>query len=271
MKKTKTKFRILFSLLIVGIALFVYARYIEVNRLIVRSVNLSGEVSQDLTIVQFSDTHFKEDYPAKKAENIVNKINEQEPDIVIFTGDLFDHYYKTPEMSDELQPYLTKIEAKYGKYAVYGNHDNGGGAGRMYQSFMESCGFKVLQNDTFEVSSLGVALLGLDDPLTGKVDDTLSEHDLQPYQILISHEPDIINQMNLSTIDLTLSGHTHGGQMNIPFLVDMTLPPNGKIYRKGLYELENGALFVSSGIGTTKLAMRLGNTPEIVVFHISGS
>lgn len=268
MKKMKIILWTCLALIVIICAIFIYAKYIEPNRLIVRNVDLVGEVAQDVKIVQFSDTHFKEDYPAEKAEKIVEEINAQDPDIVIFTGDLFDHYYKTPEMSDQLQPYFSQIKAKYGKYAVFGNHDNGGGAIRIYQSFMESCGFEVLKNDSAELPDLGIALLGIDDPLTGRADLSISEHDLQPYQLFVSHEPDLVDQVDLSTIDLTISGHTHGGQVNLPFIVDKILPSGGKNYRKGLYELSNSLLYVSSGIGTTQISMRLGNVPEIIVFHI---
>lgn len=269
MKKMKLLFTLFGVLLLLCICGFLYAKYIEVHRLVVRDVFYQGDVSQEVKVVQFSDTHFKHDYPADKAEDIVDKINEQNPDIVIFSGDLLDNYAKDPAIIEDLRPYLKNIEANYGKYAVFGNHDIGGGAIRIYKDFMESCGFVVLRNESAEIPELDIALLGIDDVLSGYEDIHLSEQDLQPYQILISHEPDVLSRMDLLTIDMSLSGHTHGGQVYLPFISKKFLPIGGQLYRKGLYTLENTKLYVSSGIGTTHLSLRFGNPPEIIVHTIS--
>lgn len=270
MKKLKIAAIILLLLVIAAGGVYVYARYIEPNRLIVRTEEYTGDVKEKLTIVQFTDTHFKEEYPAEKAERIVNLINEQEPDIVVFSGDLMDNYAKYPQLEQELPNYLKKITATYGKYAVYGNHDYGGGASRVYETIMEESGFIVLKNDVQELPEIGVAIIGVDDFLFGKGDLTSSDVDLQPYQMMILHEPDFLNQMKTDTIDLTLSGHTHGGQVYLPFLNMDFLPAGGQLYRKGLYEIsDTSSLYVSSGIGTTYLTLRFQNPPEIIVHHIT--
>lgn len=269
MKKLKILGILLLLLFLLAGGIYLYARYIEPNRLIVRTETYTGDVKKEITIVQFSDTHFKADYPAEKAERIVDLINEQEPDIVIFSGDLMDNYAKYPQAAEELPSYLDKINAPYGKYAVYGNHDYGGGASRVYEDLMEKSGFIVLKNDKRELPEIGVAIIGIDDFLFGKGDLTYSDQEVQPYQVMVLHEPDFINNMKTDTIDLTLSGHTHGGQVYLPFLHKNFLPAGGQAYRKGLYTIsDTSELYVSSGIGTTFMTLRLNNPPEIIVHHI---
>lgn len=269
MKKFKILTILILILLLLAGGVYLYARYIEPNQLIVRTNTYQGDVKKELVVVQFTDTHFKEDYPASKAEKMVELINEQQPDIIIFCGDLMDNYARYPQAASELPTYLRKLEATYGKYAVYGNHDYGGGASRVYEGLMEESGFEVLKNQTKEIAEIGVAIIGIDDFLFGNGDISYSEQDVQPYQIMALHEPDFLNQMNIETIDLTLSGHTHGGQVYLPYISLEFLPTGGQLYRKGLYSIsDTSSLYVSSGIGTTFMTLRLHNPPEIVVHRI---
>lgn len=91
----------------------------------------------------FTDTHFGEDKPVDSAKQLAERINQLEPDLVIFGGDLLDNYARDREQMDLelLREQLSGINAPDGKYTVWGNHDWGGGAARIYQEFMESCGF----------------------------------------------------------------------------------------------------------------------------------
>lgn len=269
MKKLRIFGSILAILLVVAGGFYIYARYIEPNRLIIQTQEYQANVKEELVVVHFTDTHFKEDYPAEKAKDLVELINKQKPDIVIFSGDLIDNYATYPIVAKQLPEYLKNIEATYGKYAVYGNHDYGGGAVRVYEELMRESGFEVLKNETREIPEAGVAVIGIDDFLFGKGDVTYSKQDVQPYQIMVLHEPDFLNQMNLDAIDLILAGHTHGGQVYIPFLNLKFLPAGGQLYRKGLYALSDTSnLYVSSGIGTTFMTLRFQNPPEIIVHRI---
>lgn len=256
-------------ILVIGIAVFVYAYFIEPNRLIVREVLLQGDIKKAITIAHFSDVHFGRFKDADKAKTLVEMINTQHPDLVLFTGDMIDNYAKTPNMVKDLQPYLHAIQSTYGKYAVYGNHDIGGGARRIFSDFMNACGFQVLKNDYIEIPELQIAILGTDDPQAGYENPEISKTNVQPYQILMSHEPDFADKLDLATIDLMISGHTHGGQISLPILTRFFLPNGGQKYVKGMYYVQNSKLFVSSGVGMTFMPFRLGNTPEIVIYHVS--
>ena len=259
----------LITVILIGAGLFVWARYLEPSLLIVREESMTAPVSQSTRIVFFSDTHFGKWYSPGNIDRVVEKINEQNPDVVIFGGDFFDIYARDKEEIDleEFSKKLGLIDAPLGKYAVWGNHDYGAGASRIYQEMMEDGGFCVLKNEVQTIEECGITLYGLDDAVLSSPDtDAVFAGD--GTDILICHEPDIADQMDLHNVELVLSGHSHGGQVSLPYLTERALPPWGRKYIKGSYPLENGMRYVSSGIGMTKLPFRFGNIPEIIVINL---
>ncbi len=259
----------LIGFVMMAVLLIIYMALIEPNLLVKHHVWLSGEIQdEELCIVQFSDTHFHRHCSIRKCERLMTEINALDPDLIVFSGDLMDHYEKTPQLAHRLPPYLARLTARLGKIAVYGNHDIGGGAKDVYPQMMEQSGFQLLCNQSVVYEAAKVAVLGVDDMLVGYEDRTLGKQRLQPYQILVSHGPDLVDDMDMSHIDLMMSGHTHGGQIYLPWITQKILPKGGRNYRKGLYQKGGTALFVSSGIGMTSLPLRLGNPPQLVVYHI---
>lgn len=250
------------------LGMFFYMRFYEVNALCVKHIDVPANVSEPFTIVHFSDTHFKANFDEKAAQKVVQAINEIHADFIVFSGDLMDHYAKTVKFKDTLPPILNNLQAKIEKLAVYGNHDIGGKAKYVYADMMKASGFLVLRNERKEYQDLGIAFYGIDDARLGYEDRNLCPNRLQPFQLLISHEPDIIDQMEISNLDMVVCGHTHGGQVALPFFKNKVLPKGGKHYRKGFYQINTTKLFVSSGIGTTKLSFRFHNLPEILVYHL---
>lgn len=259
----------LIAAILIGAGLFVWARYLEPSLLIVREESMTAPVSQSTRIVFFSDTHFGKWYSPGNIDRVVEKINEQNPDVVIFGGDFFDIYARDKDEIDleEFSQKLGLIEAPLGKYAVWGNHDYGAGASRIYQEMMEDGGFCVLKNEIQTIEECGITLYGLDDAVLSSP-DTDAAFAGDGTDILICHEPDIADQMDLHNVELVLSGHSHGGQVSLPYLTERALPPWGRKYIKGSYPLENGMRYVSSGIGMTKLPFRFGNIPEIIVINL---
>lgn len=234
-------------------------------------IDIEAQIPTPITILHMSDIHFTPRCVAQIGNRIGKEIEQIQPDLILFSGDLIDHYKRYPQIQGEVEKLLHTMKARYGKYAVYGNHDIGGGAKAVYATIMKHAGFQVLCNQIQELPELSIALFGLDDSIAGYEDQTIVETRLQPFQILLSHEPDIADQMSLDTIELMLSGHTHGGQVYLPILSNHILPRGGKRYRKGLYHLQHTLLVVSSGIGTTKLPMRFRNIPEMIVYHLHAS
>lgn len=253
--------------------LFLYARHIEPFSIRGKAIDIASihlhEKADGIKIAVFSDTHLGNHYTLKHFEKVAQKINAEHPDIVIFLGDFIDHYneYIKTEDSDTIIQVLASIKAPYGKFAVFGNHDYGGGAHRHYIDIMNSGGFTLLINDSLIIDDLGVEVIGIDDLLFGKGDPLIAASaSTDMFTLLLCHEPDIVDDVLDYDIDLMLSGHTHGRQINLMIQDDYFLPAYGKKYVKGFYSFDNDRktkLYVNPGIGMTQLPLRFLSPPEI--------
>ena len=277
-KKTKNKTkRILLSILslliLLIIALPFYAWKIEPFLVHVNHVELGKKNERTpLNVVQISDLQVSEYYETNRLDKVIEKVNAQKPDILLFTGDLFDNYSKYPEQRAPMIEKLKAFKANIGKYAVWGNHDYGGGAVRVYEDVMSAGGFTVLRNqgETLTLSDgRQVFLGGLDDSLLGNpsVSDTLAYRQNYDYAITMTHEPDVVDAFIGTDTQLVLAGHSHGGQVWIPFYPIKNVL--AEKYTRGLYQLDAiTQLYVNTGIGTTSIHARFGVIPEVTQFTI---
>src|SRR5699024_5122368 len=199
--------------------------------------------------------------------------NSLNPDLLVFTGDLVDdpkHFDKYHDLTSV----LNMAEAKYGKYWVYGNHDHGGYGTDIIKSVMDNSDFTLLQNShtVIEKETDRIVLAGVDDLILGKPDleKTLSQVNPDLFTLLLVHEPDLATEASNHPVDLQLSGHSHGGQVRLPFIGDLYTPAYAEKYIKGKYLINDRPfkLFVNSGIGTTRLPYRFLCPPEIHVFTL---
>ncbi|MFD0589670.1 metallophosphoesterase [Paenibacillus sp. GCM10027627] len=274
------KFVLILLLLLAGA--FYYAMEVEPDELTVTRLNIVNEriplSFHGFKIVQFSDTHLGPDYSVEQLQMLVEAIRRLGPDIVVFTGDLIDHFGKYgSENREEAQRVLAQINAPYGKFAVYGNHDRGGGGSRGYRRLMEEAGFTLLVNESRSIQSASgesIAIAGLDDFLLGRPDAEAALSLLQEgeFNLLLVHEPDVADRLVDYSIDLQLSGHSHGGQVRLPFFKPLVTTSLGSKYVEGMYTLQGGSkpltLYVNRGIGTTRLPLRLSAPPELTVFQL---
>jgi len=281
MKITKTLRRVFNTFAWICIALvvivgliFLYSRYISpydfsVNKANISSSNISSSAN-NIKILQFSDTHLGFYYDQKQFEKVVEAIKAEKPDIIIFSGDLIDSLHDYTEDIGQLTALLSSLEAPYGKYCVFGNHDYGGGSENVYPNIMEAAGFTLLKNSSFQISGLKINIIGIDDVLIG-YGDVESAGKTVPgfFNMVIAHEPDIADEVSKYAVDLMLSSHTHGRQVNISMLDNFILPPYGKHYIEGWYKFESISsmqLYVTRGIGITQLPLRFNSKPELSVF-----
>lgn len=242
--------------------LLIYARFVEPSLLFLKKESLqTKKIYNQVKIIFFTDTHFSKDYSQKNAERIVKKVNNLKPDVVIFGGDFIDNYTTDKSLLDleYIKKEFSKINAPYGKFAVYGNHEYGGGFSGEYNRFMNSAGFKVLKDSKVYINNFNINIIGVDDFLLGNL-YTGAGSLVQPdsYNILITHSPDYVDNADISGIDLMLAGHTHGKQILF----------NKHKYPKGFYKIKNAQLFVSAGIGLSGPPFRFMNPPEIVLLEI---
>ena len=264
-------------LMVVGILIGFYSAYVEPHLLRVKQYDMKFEqvAGNPITVVQYSDTHVGDFFTTEDLKKVVDKINEQQADLVLFTGDLMDNAAEYDGSIDEIATILSKIKATNGKYAVFGNRDYGGGAERFYEDLMESAGFEVLVNSsrTLEVKGTTISLFGADDALIGYYNSnkTMQGISNDHLNLLLIHEPDLISDFLSYPIDLATAGHSHGGQVYIPFYGPLLTTALAEDYVRGLYDFGNNRktlLYVNTGIGNTKVPFRLFNVPQISVFKL---
>ncbi len=270
-KLFKTILILIFILCLIGAITVCYAFFIEPNQLKTEEVNISSKkLKEPVSIAVFADTHFGAGYKLENFDKVIAKINEKEVDYVIFTGDLIDNYQNYKKNTSIISSKLLNIKAKKGKYAVFGNHDYGGGAQNYYKSIMNKGGFEVLINQSVSFSKNNLKLIGVDDFLIGYGNSSIvNKENSNTYNLVICHEPDVFDNFNKDKVDLMVSGHSHGGQVNIPYLKDKILPALGSKYTYGEYKNNNSLLYVNPGLGTTKINARLFAKPEITFFNIN--
>ncbi len=264
----------IFLILLIVFGVLFYAFKIEPYLLRTKQYTLNADFTKPLKIVQVSDIQISKHFTIENLKKVINKINEQEADIVLFTGDLYEIYAEYHD-DEALIAELSKIESRLGKYAIWGNRDYGGGAVRQYEDIMEKSGIYLLRNEAVSITVAGeehLFLAGLDDALLGAPDITeimekFTDHRYL-YSILMTHEPDTADLYSKLGFDLIVAGHSHGGQVNIPLLPQIKTTLAEK-YVDGFYSLnDQTSLYVNSGIGTSRFPMRLGVIPEITVFSL---
>ncbi|MNP08010.1 putative metallophosphoesterase [compost metagenome] len=206
-------------------------------------------------------------------KNLVKVINSQSPDLICFTGDMVDSHSETliKVISD-----LSSLHAPYGKYAVLGNHDYRKQPVGVKKMLQES-GFTVLQNshEILTKHDSKIAVVGLEDMLLGNPDPKKALKGIteDTFSLLLMHEPDYADAAAHYPFDIQLSGHSHGGQIRLPFLGALTTPIGSRRYIQGLYDIKDSAmqLYVNRGVGVTQLPIRFLCRPELTVFTLKKS
>lgn len=224
-------------------------------------------------IIQFSDTHLGFHLDFDQFEKIIQTISNQFADCIIFSGDLVDNLLSFFEFEHVIL-LLSQLQAPFGKFAVYGNHDHGGWGTEKYADIMRASGFTLLRNESVFIeiaSDEQITLTGIDEPILGKPDIKKAVKNIpaEQFTILISHAPDLADDVKNYPVHLQISGHTHGGQVQMPLVGPLITPPMGQKYTDGFYELtDNFSLYVNRGLGTTRLPYRFLSRPEITLFTL---
>lgn len=215
-------------------------------------------------IVQLSDLHFLPHTPLSVIERAVTRAHELQPDLIVLTGDYVTHEAETIFGLTDL---LASLNARYGVFAILGNHDARAGK-TLISRAIEATGITLLQNEgvTFDVGHSQLVLAGVDDCLWGRPDlnAALARRPADAMTILLAHEPDVIDQFSEDgRVDLQLSGHTHGGQIRLPFFGTPVLPKLGQKYVHGLHRVNDSWLYTNRGIGMVGMPIRFGAQPEV--------
>jgi hypothetical protein len=265
----------------------------------IRNVNLSfpnlPKKFHGLRIVQISDLHLGSWASTEPIKEVTDMIDELSPDLVLFTGDLVN--FSTKE-AFRFQRILERIKARYGVFAVLGNHDYGDyltwpdesakqdNMNELYR-FYEKIGWKLLNND-HHILKRGedkLAIIGVENWSShiryrsqGDLGKALEGINGQPFKVLLSHDPthwESEVSYNRPDIDLTLSGHTHGFQFGVEFKnFKWSLAQYLYKYWAGLYSVTTGGkehyLYVNRGLGMVGYPGRVGILPEITLITLEG-
>ncbi|SDQ05698.1 hypothetical protein SAMN05421664_0212 [Chryseobacterium soldanellicola] len=277
---------VLSALFIDGITFGKYRH--KVRKVKVKFANLPKSF-KGYKIIQISDVHSGSFSDPSKLEHAIELINEQNADLILFTGDMVNN------VADEFKPFIplfSKIKSKDGKLAVLGNHDYGDYV--TWNSpdekkknldtlidYEKQAGFDMLRNENRVIEKNGEKLyiLGVENwglkpfPQFGRLDDALKDVPKDATKILMSHDPthfDYVVKKHPTDVHLTLSGHTHGMQFGLD-LKNIKWSPVQYRYPKwaDLYESEDKMLYVNRGFGVLGYPGRVGVLPEITLFELS--
>lgn len=272
----------LIILLLVIILVVIYARYLGVKGLKTREYNISSsnipENFDGFSIVQFSDLLYGSTVGKEELASVVKTINSLNPNIVVFTGDLFSEKIKVSDKEIAIvKSALKSIDAEIGKYSIRGDRDV---KNKHYEEIISESDFKDISN-TYELiyykGLVPIVMYGLDSSINGVQDiasafsypsiDTPSEF-MATYRILIAHEPDTVQKVGKYNVSLMLSGHSLNSSINIPYIKDLYNIRGASSYYDEKYNVNGIKLYISSGIGTNKYNMRLFSKPSISIFRL---
>jgi predicted MPP superfamily phosphohydrolase len=231
-------------------------------------------------IVQFSDIHLAEYTEDFFLEEVIDRVNALNADLLLVTGDFISRgplsMAVTYSAAARCAARLSRLTCPE-RYGILGNHDAIVG-GRIIRDHLENNGLPVLVNEFVRVERGGahIILSGLDDYSFGDPNPALGvpEKPDAPV-ILMVHEPDYVMRLadhrRGPLVDLVLSGHTHGGQVRIPGFRPLALPPFGKLFPEGHYLIGDMQLYVNRGIGTVGVPFRFNCPPEITVLTLKST
>lgn len=227
-----------------------------------------------LRVAFFSDLHLARIKKRAWVQHVVDTCNQLKPDAVLIGGDFVTKLGKHT-FEDLLEPF-TQLHAPRGIYAVLGNHDYGL-PGKNHVEEIERAlvrhGVRLLRNECVNLDGR-VQLLSVDEMWAGLDNIELAfaqaraKHTTQSKRIFLGHNPDLMLKTKPEQrADLFIFGHTHHGQIYVPFMPGLAVPIHSKFYR-GAFETQHGPVYVSAGVGDANSPVRIGTWPEVVVFDI---
>lgn len=273
-KKKKTFLYILAVLIILSFIAFYNGLTIE------KYTIKTNKISSDIRIVLIADLHSH--IYGENQERLLDKIEKQHPDIIALSGDIVDDI--EPFLGAKL--FLERVTKIAPTYYVTGNHEYWSKDIAAIKSNIKDLGITILENESLElkINDNEIVLFGIEDPDIIKYDARFKGEswkqmledlwlNTDKYKILLSHRPERVESYKKYDYDLILSGHAHGGQVRIPFIINGLLAPDQGWFPKyagGLYEYNDTKHIVSRGISYNKRLPRIFNPPEIVVIDIIG-
>jgi predicted MPP superfamily phosphohydrolase len=258
-----------------GVGGFAYAHDVETNWIEIVPLELRlprlHPAFDGYRLVQFSDIHLGTGMTPERLTRIVAMVNEQQPDAITITGDFVTHG-SMEGLAPLLVAALSGLKAKDVRLAILGNHDHWTNPGAVRQVIRDS-GLIDLSNKVYTLrrGEATFHIAGVDDywERQDRLDDVLAALPADGGAMLLAHEPDYADiSAETRRFDLQISGHSHGGQVVIPFVGPLVVPSYGRKYPLGQYQVGEMIQYTNRGVGTISPAIRFNCRPEITVFTL---
>lgn len=254
--------------LVGGYTVFIERNIVQINQYNIYLPDLPKSFN-GFSIAHLTDIHYGFLVSESFVENIVNKTNRLKTDLIVCTGDYVHKRDSTKEI-DSVWPILTKLKARYGVYSVLGNHDHWANTERSLYWLNRSGQNLRHQSKSIQKGKEHIVLGGAGDLWEDSlgIDKAFLNSKDSACKILLSHNPDSIDRKFDSHVSLVLSGHTHGGQVRVPFYGAPILPVQNKKYSSGIIATPRTQLFISRGLGWSIYPIRFNCYPEIAVIKL---
>ncbi|MBR3251835.1 MAG: hypothetical protein IKF80_09000 [Erysipelotrichaceae bacterium] len=247
------------------------------NQLKVREETIrSKKINEDLDgflVVFFSDMNYGDFFDRKKLERMSETVNSFKPDLILFGGDLIDEV-ETPmsqEERDFLQESLRSLYARYGKFAVLGDEDMI--SEDKIKNILEEAEFEVLNNQIKVISiapEARINIIGLNNSKNADPDPSiLADIDASAYSLVISHCPDLFEEVKGYNVDYMCAGHSRNGQIYFPLINFFYRDAGCQKYYRGKTTRNSTTLDITNGLGQNDYNARLNSDPEIVLYKFS--
>lgn len=245
------------------------------STLIVKTYTIeTKKVTNPIRILFIADLHSV--YFGAEQNELIKNIEEQKPDIILLGGDIADNHIPHIGTMDLLE----SISEDYPCYYVSGNHEYWSGEIDRIKELIQGYGVTILEGErsTIVANSQIIQICGIDDPEVGEeifsqqMEQAFQDIDTNIYTVFLTHRPERIEQYINYPSDLILSGHTHGGQWRIPYILNGLYAPNQGYFPKysgGLYKLKNTNMIISRGLkNKVRKYPRIFNPSELVLIEL---
>ncbi|MDU1892300.1 MAG: metallophosphoesterase [Dysgonomonas sp.] len=276
MSNKKKKFSVFILLLFSVACLCAIYGYFEARNIIWKEITYTSNDIPDAfvgkKIIFISDIHCNKYFAPEDVRKLVSDINKRKPDIILIGGDNVgkDSTYYKPFFDE-----IGKLQSKHGIFSVLGNHDHWEGRDLIQQNII-NCGFNVCDNKSYWIKegndSIKIGGVGEYWEDVQILNNTIGDILASDFCILLSHNPDYMEDMNTNKVDLMLSGHTHAGQVTffglwapvMPGMMHPEYPQTDQKYRYDWIKKDDTSLYITSGIGMGDFPFRFFAAPEIV-------
>lgn len=266
MNKTKRIF-IYFILIALFLGVYSFLEPFWLEEIVIKIID--DDIPQQFNntkIIFISDLHHGPFFSYIRLTRLVERINNLKPDIILLGG---DYVHRSPDYIEPCFEALKGLDAPFGVYGVLGNHDHWENADLTRQCMAEA-GIHLIDNKAgwIEKNGARIKIGGVGDYLEDiqDLDPTISDVKNEDFVVLITHNPDYVEQVKTNVIDLVFAGHNHGGQITFFGLWAPRLPSKyGQKYRTGIVETVATKVVVSNGIGTITPPVRFFARPQIIM------